>query len=86
MSDPEDPKKAAPPAPAPVDMWAETAGAESVAQLTSDTFDTFVSENPSVLIMFYAPCEHLYLKYLLHTSQELVLIPRCHFDTRVWTL
>lgn len=34
-----------------------------VVHLKDDTFDDFIANNPSVLVMFYAPC-----KYLLNNS------------------
>ena len=54
----KDPK---PPAEAPPTQeeqpWSEVES--DVVHLTSDTFDPFVTENPSVLVMFYAPwCGH----------------------------
>ena len=55
MTDPENPMKAAPPAPE-VDMWEGVDGVENVARLTTANFDSFIAENPSVLVMFYAPC------------------------------
>lgn len=31
-----------------------------VVHLKDDTFDDFIANNPSVLVMFYAPCKYLY--------------------------
>lgn len=45
-----------PPQPkAPEVPWSETDSA--VHHLTEDTFDSFLEEHPSTLVMFYAPCE-----------------------------
>lgn len=30
-----------------------------VVHLKDDTFDDFIANNPSVLVMFYAPCKYL---------------------------
>lgn len=57
MTDPESPPKPAAP-PAQEDMWADTPGAEEVNMLTDADFDTFIETNPSVLVMFYAPCKY----------------------------
>lgn len=57
MTDPENPKKKAPP-PAE-DMWADAVGSENVVKLTTVDFDKFIQNNPSVLVMFYAPCKKL---------------------------
>ncbi|XP_067937992.1 protein disulfide-isomerase A5-like [Watersipora subatra] len=57
MNDPENPQHPTP--PVQEDMWANTAGAENVHMLTDGDFDDFMAENPSVLVMFYAPwCGH----------------------------
>lgn len=56
MTDPENPKKSAPP-PAE-DMWADAEGEENVIKLTAVDFDKFIQNNPSVLVMFYAPCKY----------------------------
>jgi len=50
------PQKPAP--PVAEDMFAGIEGAENIHQLTSATWQTFMKENPSVLVMFYAPCEY----------------------------
>ena len=34
-----------------------------VVHLSEDDFDTFMEANPSVLVMFYAPCEFILLFY-----------------------
>lgn len=39
----------------PEKTWAEEE--TEVAHLTDDTFQAFIEENPSVLVMFYAPCK-----------------------------
>lgn len=62
MTDPENPKKAAPPAPE-VDMWEDVEKAENVVRLTTAEFDPFIAANPSVLVMFYAPCMYSILQY-----------------------
>ena len=47
-----------PPPPAPAeDFWAELDGGDNVNQLDDSTFDNFIGNNPSVLVMFFAPCE-----------------------------
>lgn len=38
-------------------LWSEVES--DVVHLTDATFDEFLSNNPSVLIMFYAPCRAL---------------------------
>ena len=45
-------------APPPAEeQWSDVES--DVVHLTTDNFDTFLSENPSVLVMFYAPwCGH----------------------------
>ncbi|XP_060077241.1 protein disulfide-isomerase A5-like [Ylistrum balloti] len=61
MSDPQNPG-ASPPAPAvetPAQQWAEVVGMENLRFLTTDSFDSFLQEHNSVLVMFYAPwCGH----------------------------
>ncbi|XP_021377087.1 protein disulfide-isomerase A5-like [Mizuhopecten yessoensis] len=61
MSDPQNPG-ASPPAPAvetPAQQWAEVVGMENLRFLTTDSFDGFMKEHSSVLVMFYAPwCGH----------------------------
>ena len=55
LKDPKPPSEAPPTQEEP--PWSEVES--DVVHLTSDTFDTFVAENPSVLVMFYAPwCGH----------------------------
>ncbi|XP_013389215.1 protein disulfide-isomerase A5-like [Lingula anatina] len=62
MKDPNNPEGSTPPPPpqqTPEEQWADVAGAENLNHLTSGTFEAFVKENPSVLVMFYAPwCGH----------------------------
>jgi hypothetical protein len=36
-----------------------------VVHLTDDNFSTFMAENPSVLVMFYAPCKSRFYSILL---------------------
>lgn len=60
MTDPENPAKPPPPPPAE-NMWAGAEGAENVEQLTTATFDEFIQNNPSVLVMFYAPCKYSHI-------------------------
>lgn len=36
--------------------WSESGSA--VFHLTDESFDTFLEEHPSALVMFYAPCEY----------------------------
>ena len=43
-----------PKAPEPEVTWADEPS--DVVHLTDDTFDEFLATNPSVLVMFYAPC------------------------------
>ena len=38
-------------------QWTEEKS--DVVHLTDATFDDFVQQNPSVLVMFYAPCKNL---------------------------
>lgn len=55
LKDPQPPEMATPP-PAE-EAWSEVES--EVVHLTSDTFDPFLLEHPSVLVMFYAPwCGH----------------------------
>ena len=35
--------------------WKDTPS--EVVHLTDDTFDDYIASNPSVLVMFYAPCK-----------------------------
>lgn len=54
MKDPYNPEAAAPPKPAPTELaWSDTPS--HVVHLTDANFDSFIAENPSVLVMFYAP-------------------------------
>lgn len=56
MEDPENPQMRSP-KPAVTDMWAGVEGVENVAKLTEANFTEVISSNPSVLVMFYAPCK-----------------------------
>ena len=38
-------------------QWSDITGGNEVVHLTDTTFDGFIKENPSVLVMFYAPCK-----------------------------
>ncbi|MFT7807871.1 protein disulfide-isomerase A5-like isoform X1 [Arapaima gigas] len=42
--------------------WSETESA--VFHLADDTFDSFLEEHPSALVMFYAPCEYLHSVFI----------------------
>ena len=42
-------------APEPEATWADEPS--EVVHLTDDTFQDFLDNNPSALVMFYAPCE-----------------------------
>ena len=58
MKDPQNPG-ATPPPPAaepPEKQWEGVNGMENLHFLTDDNFDSFVQEEKSVLVMFYAPC------------------------------
>src|SRR5699024_8643795 len=49
----------APPPPPPPPSWEEEFPESEVSHLTDENFDEFISSNPSVLVMFYAPwCGH----------------------------
>ena len=37
------------------EQWKDTPS--EVVHLTDDTFDDYIASNPSVLVMFYAPCK-----------------------------
>ncbi|XP_078580818.1 uncharacterized protein LOC144864522 isoform X2 [Branchiostoma floridae x Branchiostoma japonicum] len=59
MSDPLNPTPPTPPPKDPAEEWAELEGAEEVVHLHDNTFEDFIQQNPSVLVMFYAPwCGH----------------------------
>ncbi|KAI0233262.1 Protein disulfide-isomerase A5 [Lamellibrachia satsuma] len=60
MKDPLNPGAAEAPAPpGPEEQWAEITGQENVNHLTSSTFDDFMDQQNSALVMFYAPwCGH----------------------------
>jgi len=51
MMDPENPQSMSPKVES---MWT----GKDVVQLTTGNFDSFIIRNPSVLVMFYAPCEY----------------------------
>ena len=38
------------------EQWKDTPS--EVVHLTDDTFDDYLAANPSVLVMFYAPCKY----------------------------
>lgn len=67
MRDPLSPSPSTPPATPPPpqanpeENWSDVEGKENIIHLTSANFDTFMQEQPSVLVMFYAPCEFLHL-------------------------
>uniref|UniRef100_A0A670HLF2 Protein disulfide-isomerase A5 n=1 Tax=Podarcis muralis TaxID=64176 RepID=A0A670HLF2_PODMU len=56
LKDPQPPKPQAPETP-----WSEEDNA--VYHLTDDDFDKFTKEHPSVLVMFYAPCESAFFLF-----------------------
>ncbi|XP_052805194.1 protein disulfide-isomerase A5-like [Mya arenaria] len=61
MRDPlnTDPEPSKPPAPSQEEHWNDVAGYENIHFLGEATFDTFIQEHSSVLVMFYAPwCGH----------------------------
>ena len=50
--------------PAKEEEWSDIPS--DVVHLKDDTFDDFIANNPSVLVMFYAPCKyHFFFKFLL---------------------
>ncbi len=58
MRDPNNPMASMPPPPAPPEThWYDVEGAEYIHHLTESTWEEFMRENPSVLVMFYAPCK-----------------------------
>ena len=60
MKDPTNPLSSMPPPPpSPEENWHDTPGSENIHHLSVANFDSFLVENPSVLVMFYAPwCGH----------------------------
>lgn len=66
MRDPLSPSPTLPPATQPQPQtnpgedWADIEGQKNINFLTAETFDSFIAEQPSVLVMFYAPCEFLW--------------------------
>ncbi|XP_025081188.1 protein disulfide-isomerase A5-like [Pomacea canaliculata] len=65
MRDPLSPSPTLPPATQPQPQtnpgedWADIEGQKNINFLTAETFDSFIAEQPSVLVMFYAPwCGH----------------------------
>ena len=49
--------------PAKEEEWSDIPS--DVVHLKDDTFDDFIANNPSVLVMFYAPCKyHFFFIYL----------------------
>ena len=57
-----------PPPPSPTELWADIDGASDIYHLTEASFDTFIQEHKSVLVMFYAPCKFLLLLVLPYYS------------------
>ena len=66
MSDPENAKKSSSLPPAAEDMWSDAEGSDNIIKLTAVDFDKFIQTNPSVLVMFYAPCKSSLLPQLCH--------------------
>jgi protein disulfide-isomerase-like protein len=59
MSDPLNPLASVPSQSDPRKHWSDVPGFESVRLLTEANFDATIADNPSVLVMFYAPwCGH----------------------------
>ncbi|WAR04249.1 PDIA5-like protein [Mya arenaria] len=60
MRDPlnTDPEPSKPPAPSQEEHWNDVAGYENIHFLGEATFDTFIQEHSSVLVMFYAPLKY----------------------------
>ena len=73
MRDPLSPSPSPPPATPqakPEDDWADITGKEYIAFLTNDNFDTFVTKEGSVLVMFYAPCKCVSVCVRMHLMLE----------------
>ena len=49
--------------PAKEEEWSDIPS--DVVHLKDDTFDDFIANNPSVLVMFYAPCKYHFFLFLL---------------------
>lgn len=47
--------------PAKEEEWSDIPS--DVVHLKDDTFDDFIANNPSVLVMFYAPCKYHFFFY-----------------------
>lgn len=64
--------------PAPETSWADEES--DVEHLTEETFDPFIAENPSVLVMFYAPCK------CLHDVKDCLSLAQVHETeiVKVW--
>ena len=89
MKDPLNPGAAEAPAPpGPEEQWAEITGQENVNHLTSSTFDDFMDQQNSALVMFYAPCKLFFVMfyasckpycYTFHISSILIMfyVPLC---------
>lgn len=64
--------------PAKEEEWSDIPS--DVVHLKDDTFDDFIANNPSVLVMFYAPCKYHFFLFLLAwpcrelESQNLLLV------------
>lgn len=49
--------------PAKEEEWSDIPS--DIVHLKDDTFDDFIANNPSVLVMFYAPCKYHFFLFLL---------------------
>lgn len=78
MKDPQNPLSTAPPIPpSPEEQWSAVEGAEHIRHLTDATFNDFISQQESILVMFYAPCKILsssafYIEHILNFSSGIV--------------
>ena len=61
MSDPLNPLASVPSQSDPRKHWSDVPGFESVRLLTEANFDATIADNPSVLVMFYAPCKFQFI-------------------------